>query len=153
MASSVVAQFYEVINSGTAAVAPGANVSFSQTAFITQGIGVSQNSPTVFALGLTPPDQFVSYYRVTWQVGVANSGQLGVYSADLGGLQANSIVGTSWGHCQIIGDCIIQIGQSGATLSIQNPSANNSSLNLLSSGSGNVDVIVTLTFEYISPTT
>lgn len=153
MASSVVAQFYEVINSGTAAVAPGAYMSFSQTACITQGIAVSQTSPTEYLLGLTSPDAFNSYYRITWQVGVANSGQLGVYSTALGGLEANSVVGTSWGHSQIIGDCIIQVDLFGTTVSIQNPSANNSSLNLLSSGSGNVDVVVTLTFEYVSAST
>ena len=140
-----VAQYYEVIDSGTAAVAPGDAVSFSQDGVITetpQNIGISRVNDTTFQINSTA--DFAVSYRIFWQVGVANSGQLGV---SIGGSSTLvGVVGTSWGHSQIIGDYVYTVPQNtNATISIVNPSANSSSLNLLSHGSGNIDVLVSLT--------
>jgi hypothetical protein len=141
-------RFYEVINSSTAAVAPGDAVSFSQdgTSFVNGSTGspISRVNDTTFTLAANP--SFI--YRIGFQVGVANSGQLAI-NTSTSGMLTDSVVGTSWGHSQIIGDYLFTVASGGTNISIINPSANASSLNLLSHGSGNIDVMVSLIIEWI----
>lgn len=157
--NNTITQYYEVINNSTAAVAPGAAVSFSQDGnqFLGGNPGPvpSRVNDTTFLLGL-------GLWRVSWQVPVANSGQLGIGYVVIGPPSSSNVtsgvtfisetvVGTSWGHCQIVGDFLINVNDDrpGTTwqIALYNPMENNSSLNLLSAGSGNIDVVVTFTIE------
>lgn len=148
MANTTWTQYYEVINSSTAAVAPGAAVSFSQDG--NQFLGSQpSNQPvrvndTTFALGSALNGD--GWWRVAWQIPVGNSGQLALQNGS--SLISETVVGTSWGHSQIVGDFILRVPyQTTQNISLVNPMANNSSLNLLSAGSGNIDVVVSIIFE------
>jgi hypothetical protein len=146
-------QYYEVITNDSTAVAPGAAVSFS----LDGNRAVTGNplptptrfSNTTFLIGTVGGDTF---WRVTWQVGVANSGQLQVgYILNSGigvpTLLPETVIGSSWGHGQLTGDFILKVPYLQRWyVGIYNPAANQSSLNLLSHGVGNVHVVASIVF-------
>ena len=156
MANGTWTQYYEVINSGTAAIAPGAAVSFS-----TMGDQYVGNNPAATPTQVNDTTFQLSAgftWRVSYQIPVANSGQLALVYAgnppnDTPVDLTSTVVGTSWGHSQIVGDFLLTISASTYSywnVTLVNPTANNSSINLLSHGSGNIDVVVSIIFECLA---
>lgn len=153
------------IPNATTSIAPGAYLPFTASLFgvyagSVYGRGMIQsansNPPGVQILSAVSEyyDQGPVYFRIRWQVPVANSGQLGIqYSTTATGspiLIPQSVVGTSYGHCQIVGDYILEIpNRTQYWVSIVNPAVNDSTINLMSHGSGNLDANYSIMYESI----
>ena len=158
------------IPSATISIAPGSYLQYTlQTQEFVAGRGsiLASVAPASYTFSPTPPagvfliqarsfyyNQGPVYVRMRWQVPVANSGQLGIqYSTVLQGpttLIPESVVGTSYGHCQLIGDYILMIpNKTQYFVSIVNPAVNDSAINLMSHGSGNLNANFSIMFEPI----
>ena len=156
-------QYYEIIDGSTPALTPGQSVSFSS-----DGVSYAPGSnpwaqpvrynDTTFSITVPSSSGYIwsGCYRFFWQVPVANAGQLALtYAVSDPSLQHNyeyTVVGTSWGHSQIIGDFMVRLNFDANTViyfAIVNPAANNQTINLLSSGAGNVDVATSLLIQYL----
>src|ERR1700685_538720 len=112
MANGTWSRFYEIILDDTPSVARGEAVSSSQNGASYTGSN-PVTSPATRCNNSVIRISGSNIWRITWQVPVANSGQLALgYTTSGGGspiLLLDSVVGTSWGHCQIVGDYLVSV--------------------------------------------
>jgi hypothetical protein len=141
-------QYYGIVSPLNTPIAPGNAVPFPNAG---NSIGAegqafpTQVSPTVVALP-------TGTWRIVWQVGIQTPGQLGLqyYTTDPMSpiLIPESVTGTSWGHCQIAGDTLVEVPSSTTyNMSLVNPGSNTANVVLLVAGIGGISVSNTITYE------
>ena len=111
-------EFYALMpGDNTATVAPGTPISFPQN---------GPTSGTIIRSSTTPTSQFVlpavGTYSITWQVSIAEAGQLVLV---VNGVEdARTLVGRATGTSQIIGNTLLTTSTLNTIVSLNNPTGN-----------------------------
>jgi hypothetical protein len=111
-------EFYALMPSNnTATIAPGSPISFPQN---------GPNSGQITRSSITPTSEFIipdiGTYSVTWQVSIAEAGQLVLM---VNGVEdARTVVGRATGTSQIIGNTLLTTSTLNTKLSLNNASGN-----------------------------